>query len=306
VFGQGALLLADRWLLVHIQIRTNPRAHRRNQTFSLALDTCGCLDLSSNIGRNDMYVSAEKRRALSRLIELLAADHADSANLRAAIGGSLLELLEADLYSSYAWNPRRRVFESGVALNLDSAYVERYEAYFQHGHLATASRWLKRGVSIVSSVIPHRDLMKTEIYNDFLRPSGHHYGINLFAFDGHHSIGDLRIWRRNGRPDFGRDEVALLTLIEPGFIAALKRTGGAADPIAQATTTASKLSPREAEIAELAAQGRTDKEIARHLNLTFSTVRTHLDNAFAKLGARNRAQLSSLLHPKLRDLATRH
>jgi len=243
-----------------------------------------------------MHVSAKKRRALSRLIALLAADHADGATLRAAIGSSLLDLLEADLYSSYAWNQRRRVFESGVALNLEQSYVERYESYFQYGHIATASRWLRRGASVVSSVIPHRELMKTEIYNDFLRPSGHHYGINLFAFDGDHSIGDLRIWRRNGRPDFGRDEVALLTLIESGFINALKRTRGTPDPALQAVAGGTRLSPRETEVAELAAQGLTDKEIARHLNLTFSTVRTHLDNAFAKLGARNRAQLASLLH----------
>jgi DNA-binding NarL/FixJ family response regulator len=55
------------------------------------------------------------------------------------------------------------------------------------------------------------------------------------------------------------------------------------------------LSPREVEVAKLAAQGLADKEIARRLDVAFATVRTHLDNAFSKLGVRNRTQLVSLL-----------
>jgi DNA-binding CsgD family transcriptional regulator len=132
--------------------------------------------------------------------------------------------------------------------------------------------------------------MRTEIYNEFLRPYGHYYGINLFAFDGADSIGDIRIWRRNGRPDFGGKEVELLNLIEPGFTEALKRSG-APVPVG----ALSKLSPREASVAGLAAKGLADKEIARRLNVTFATVRAHLDNAFAKLGVRNRTQLAALL-----------
>ena len=52
----------------------------------------------------------------------------------------------------------------------------------------------------------------------------------------------------------------------------------------------------ETEVAGFAAQGLSDKEIARRLDLKFATVRTHLDNAFAKLGVRNRTQLVSLLY----------
>lgn len=137
--------------------------------------------------------------------------------------------------------------------------------------------------------------MRTEIYNEFLRPFGHYYGINLFAFDGADSIGDVRIWRRKGRPDFGNAEVELLRLIEPGFTQALKRTALSGTPATRAREPA-KLSPREAAVAELAAKGLADKQIAQRLNVSFGTVRTHLDNAFAKLGVRNRTQLASLLH----------
>ena len=51
------------------------------------------------------------------------------------------------------------------------------------------------------------------------------------------------------------------------------------------------LSPRESEIVQLVAAGETGPEIAEHLHISHATVRTHVRNAMAKLGARSRAQL---------------
>jgi DNA-binding CsgD family transcriptional regulator len=42
----------------------------------------------------------------------------------------------------------------------------------------------------------------------------------------------------------------------------------------------------------LVAQGLSDKEIARRLNISATTVRTHLEHAFRKTGATNRAGLA--------------
>ena len=243
-----------------------------------------------------MHIGARKFRVLSDIIERLSADYTDSRDLRSSIGGPLLDLLDADLYASYVWNPQNKAFERGVAINMDNSYVEKYQSYFQHCHATTTRQWMRQGANPVSTVIPHRDLMRTEIYNDFLRPSGHYYGINLFAFDGRDSIGDIRIWRRNGHADFDRDEVDLLSLIAPGFTQALKRIERRAQLKPQASPGSAKLSPRETEVAGFAAQGLSDKQIARRLDLKFATVRTHLDNAFSKLGVRNRTQLVSLLY----------
>ena len=51
------------------------------------------------------------------------------------------------------------------------------------------------------------------------------------------------------------------------------------------------LSPREREIVELIARGRSGDEIADQLGISPATVRTHVARAKTKLGARNRAQL---------------
>jgi DNA-binding NarL/FixJ family response regulator len=51
------------------------------------------------------------------------------------------------------------------------------------------------------------------------------------------------------------------------------------------------LSAREREVVRLIALGESGPEIAAELHITHDTVRTHVRNAMAKLGARSRAHL---------------
>ncbi len=54
------------------------------------------------------------------------------------------------------------------------------------------------------------------------------------------------------------------------------------------------LSRREREVLELVAQGRTNGEIASHLNISITTVRTHVVHILEKLGARDRTEAAVL------------
>jgi DNA-binding CsgD family transcriptional regulator len=56
-----------------------------------------------------------------------------------------------------------------------------------------------------------------------------------------------------------------------------------------------ELTPAERRVAELATQGLSNKEIARTLFVTVSTVEAHLSHAYAKLGVRSRTQLAARL-----------
>lgn len=58
-----------------------------------------------------------------------------------------------------------------------------------------------------------------------------------------------------------------------------------------------RLSPREREIAELAASGHTNRDIAASLYLSDRTVKYHLANATRKLGVTGRRQLRDALRP---------
>jgi DNA-binding NarL/FixJ family response regulator len=50
-----------------------------------------------------------------------------------------------------------------------------------------------------------------------------------------------------------------------------------------------RVSPREATVLRLLIQGKTNKEIALHLGLKEITVKVHLQHAYRKIGAANRA-----------------
>jgi DNA-binding NarL/FixJ family response regulator len=58
---------------------------------------------------------------------------------------------------------------------------------------------------------------------------------------------------------------------------------------------AGPLTGREREIAELAAAGRTNREIAEQLVLSTRTIEAHLRNVYAKLGVRSRIELTRAL-----------
>ncbi|MFJ4095956.1 helix-turn-helix transcriptional regulator [Kitasatospora sp. NPDC089913] len=69
--------------------------------------------------------------------------------------------------------------------------------------------------------------------------------------------------------------------------------GGARPPVA--------LSRAELRVAELAARGRTNRQIAQELFLTVSTVEQHLTSSYRKLGVKRRADLPGHLLPDAPD-----
>ncbi|MBL8346212.1 MAG: helix-turn-helix transcriptional regulator, partial [Rubrivivax sp.] len=116
------------------------------------------------------------------------------------------------------------------------------------------------------------------------------WGINLHAFDGAQALGDLRIWRARQRREFDTHDKSLLDLVEPAFIAALRRAQRRRAPPALEL-----LSPREREVAALVARGLTDKAVARELGLSVSSVRTYLRRLGTKSGVQRRAALGGWL-----------
>jgi DNA-binding CsgD family transcriptional regulator len=237
-----------------------------------------------------MHLSTHEQAALKRTFALLAEDLGER-DVRLTLGEALLELLHADQFASFVWDAQAQRFIDGVWLYMDPANLARYDAWFQYHDPITFKLQACRRATAVSEVMPRRELARTEFFNDFLARDGLHWGINLHAFDGDRALGDLRIWRARTRREFEPHDKALLDLIEPAFIAALRR----ARPPATDTPAAAALSPREREVALAVLRGLTDKQIARELGLSVSSVRTYLGRLFEKTGASRRAGLAHAL-----------
>jgi DNA-binding CsgD family transcriptional regulator len=64
----------------------------------------------------------------------------------------------------------------------------------------------------------------------------------------------------------------------------------------RAKTGWDSLTDSELTVVNLIAQGVPNRDVAAQLHLSLHTVKTHVHNAFAKLGITSRAQLTQLLH----------
>jgi DNA-binding CsgD family transcriptional regulator len=108
----------------------------------------------------------------------------------------------------------------------------------------------------------------------------------------------MRIWRDKRRENFSQEEMRLLDMLQPAFVTALARALRLSQPQSLCLNTLSqRLTAREQEAARLVMQGMSDKEIARTLQISTTTVRTHLENAFRKVGVSSRSALVHKLRP---------
>jgi DNA-binding CsgD family transcriptional regulator len=241
-----------------------------------------------------MFLDGRQTELLGRVMTTLAEPHAER-DIRVQLGGLVLDLLQAQFYASYVWDDSQQRFDSGVHLHMDSANLARYESYYQFHDPITLTLQQHRSAVRVTDVMPQRELMRTEFFNDFLARDGLHWGVNLYAWSGACNIGDMRIWRDRRRGDFTQDDLALLDLVRPALVAALRRSRDDCTVARPGRGLEARLSAREREVAHLATTGLGDKDIARRLGISPTTVRTHIDNAYRKLGVNNRVALTRCL-----------
>jgi len=258
-----------------------------------------------------MSISERQYQGILRVIESLNGG-LDGREIREQAGLELLKLLRADHFASFIWNPDQRRFTGHVFINMDPQNLERYNSYYQfHNPITDKAQKFRRAVR-VNEVVPQNELVRTEFYNDFLARDGLHYGLNLYAYDGELNIGDMRIWRSRRRENFHSSDLEVLDIIRPHFCNSMRNLLRRSPEPGQAVSsglpsTESKvlsieqlrsahgLTRREAQIALEIANGKTDREIAKAIGVAFSTVRTHVNHTYEKLGVGTRAALVRLI-----------
>lgn len=158
---------------------------------------------------------------------------------------------------------------------------------------------------LADHVVPERAL-RLEVGRrllDVLRADGLHAGADLFVWSGEENLDHLQVRRGERREHFSDRERLLFDLVRPAFVAALARSRTRAarvHPVPDDASTVDnqaihRLTRRERDVVALVVEGLLDKEIAERLGISYTTVRTHLDRSFQKLGVTNRSRLARLV-----------
>ncbi len=245
-------------------------------------------------------LSAHELRLFERILEGLT-HNLDSQSIRLNAALDLLQLLNADHYASFVWSTRQKAFVDGLGLNMSEDNLQRYHEYYQFKDPITHQLQAFRRAVSVNEVMEQKELIKTEFYNDFLRIDGLYWGMNLYAYNGLDNIGDMRIWRRKEKGSFSSKELSILNMLRSVFENSLHHSHLHLAHDAnflfsnEALMHKFQLTPREAEITRAVFEGKMDERIAADLNISFSTVRTHLKNIYRKLAVCNRASLVNLV-----------
>lgn len=244
-----------------------------------------------------MYLSAKQSALLGQIMQALVEPH-EEQEIREIMGDLVMQLLGAQFYASFVWQPGAQAFGQATQINMDPMNLRAYERYYQFHDPITPLMQRYQVAVRASDVLPHEDLKKTEFFNDFLSKDGLYWGVNLYAWHQGRNLGDMRIWRDRRRDNFSQDELRLLDMLQPAFVTALARAQcrNSSEPQTMGLL-AQRLTAREQDTARLVMLGLSDKEIAHRLDISITTVRTHLDNAFRKVGAHNRTTLIRRLSP---------
>jgi DNA-binding CsgD family transcriptional regulator len=126
----------------------------------------------------------------------------------------------------------------------------------------------------------------TGMYSDVMRPQGLEHQIQLCLSeppgpDAGPGRSVRLFFLRGPGPDFSERDRALLTLLRPHLQQAYHDAERQRSPVP-------KLTARQWDLLNLIAGGRSNFQIARQLGLSEGTVRTHLENIYARLNVSNR------------------
>jgi DNA-binding CsgD family transcriptional regulator len=208
---------------------------------------------------------------------------------------ALRRLIPSTIATAQEWSPTtgyRRVVAGADSADVDPVWG-LYDHVIDQDPLparpqGAAQRVAPIGVACrFSDVLSLRQFRRLDLHAEICRPLGVNHVMKLFFATGETGASFLVLdSQRRAFSDRDRD---VLEVLAPHLALIRQRHRRLASTPAIPATSA-LLSPRESEILRLVASGMTNREIASALFIAPGTVRKHLDNTYAKLGVRSRAQ----------------
>ena len=212
----------------------------------------------------------------------------------------LLRLVPCDLpvtYGEQDWTaqrvlhytefPQRNASATDEALGEATFWsVARHNPMMRYRASTLDSRAIK-----LSDFLSTRALHRSVLYDRWLRPGGVEHEIEV-QVSANLSQEQAFVFRRGPGRDFSERDRTVLDLLRP-HLARLHELNTLRKRLRQLAAPApadgeADLTPREREVLDLVATGKTNVEVAAVLFIAPTTVRKHLENVYEKLGVRTR------------------
>ena len=221
-------------------------------------------------------------------------------SLGADVMAALRRVIPSVMATYHEWEPSR-----GYAWVLDGAdpadvqpIWSRYDDVREQDPLPARAWGCDRRLPAVGAAIRFADVLtlrqfrRLDLHAEVCRPLGVDHVMKLFLAVGDAGFGYIVL--DSERRAFSDRDRSLLDVLAPHLALVRERhlrlAERSLDPAVAASLTA-----REEEILRLVATGMTNREVAGALFISPGTVRKHLENAYAKLGVRSRAQAVAVL-----------
>ncbi|EAO8989867.1 LuxR family transcriptional regulator [Salmonella enterica subsp. enterica serovar Berkeley] len=173
--------------------------------------------------------------------------------------------------------------EAYVLHNISNSTHQQYLEHFQPLDPLSPSRFGQQVIT-VATMTPGICARHRHYYHEFMLPNHVCDMIEIFIRRGHRIIAGISLMRDI---PFSSEERLRAQAVQPLLGLAIH------DSLQEDNDLTSILTAKEREIVGMVCEGASNKLIARQLNISLSTVKTHLRNIFAKTEVINRTELVS-------------
>jgi len=181
--------------------------------------------------------------------------------------------------------------------HLHPSMHREYLEHFQHLDPLHPSQFGDQDDTVVkmNDLVSIHDRFNHPYYTDFIAPWGVRDIVELFLRVDNRLVAGFALFNAKEQPEFRSNELKKVTSLQKFMQFSLEQVMSAPQQSDfDRFCDQYQLTPKERMVTELTLNGLPNKTIANDLSCGLATVKTHLQNIFAKMGVNSKREVSSL------------
>ena len=193
-------------------------------------------------------------------------------------------------------------FKGFVSYNVDKQTEEIYQNKYSCMDPIHPSRFEDTDITVICSdtLMSNNEWRNSDFYKEFMAPRHYDHDVDMFFRSNGKIIAVLSILRDDEHGPFTEEELGNLRHLQPFLeytLNSIYRPQRFRER--QYLTDKYSLTDRELDVVEIVMAGVDTKTIAKELDLSIATVKTHLLHIFEKVGAHTSKELIAALYREL-------